>query len=91
MSDISMRERPRRVTGWALRRFQDGAVVSGGHASDMVAMNPTALALWELCDGATTVGEMVDAVYDLFGISPDQARRDVEAAVVQMRNAGVVT
>lgn len=43
-----------------------------------LTLNSTALALWELCDGSTTVTEMVNAL-DLFF---DAGRTEIDAAVL---------
>lgn len=56
-----------------------------------VRLNPTAMALWELCDGETLIEEMVVAVCDLFTIDPEQARADVETALRELRAAELVT
>ncbi len=82
--------RPRRTAVGNIHRYGQGAVVSSGRASRSVALNPTALALWELCDGNTTVREMVDAVCELFAIETERARMDVESALAQMYAAGVI-
>ena len=55
-----------------------------------VALNPTAVALWELCDGATEVAEMVEAICILFAVDPAQAQADVESALSDMAAAGVI-
>jgi hypothetical protein len=77
--------RPRRTTTLVERRSASGAVVAPG-----VRLNPTALALWELCDGETGVDEMVDAVAELFSLPSQQARSDVEAALGDMVALGVI-
>jgi len=81
---------PRRTDGADLQRFPQGAVLSPGNASEAVALNPTALALWELCDGHTTVEEMVAAICTLFAIDSARARADIETALAQMRAVGVI-
>lgn len=87
----TMSLRPRRTGPGDIHRLDRGAVVTGSRAARAVALNPTALALWELCDGDTTVGEMVDAVCELFAVDAEQARCDVESALAQMQAAGVIT
>lgn len=70
----------------------DAVVVSPGRAGNQaVRLNPTARALWELCDGATSIDEMVQAVCDLFTIDPERARTDVEAALQDLRVSGLIT
>ena len=80
--------RPRRVSDLPVERGPQGAVVVPAGAP--VALNPTALALWELCDGQTDVAEMVDAVCVLFEVEPTRARTEVEAALADMVAVGVI-
>ena len=84
--------RPLRTSAHPVERWPGGAVVVHGAAGVPVALalNPTALALWELCDGQTAVTEMVDAVCALFEVDPDRARADVESALTDMVAAGVI-
>lgn len=77
--------RPRRTADRPSVKSITGAVVEPG-----VVLNPTALALWELCDGSTAIEEMVAAVSELFAIPPPQARQDVETALRQMLQTGAI-
>jgi hypothetical protein len=54
-------------------------------------LNPTARALWELCDGTTEPREMVAAVCELFSVSYEVAASDVGAALEALTHAGLVT
>lgn len=91
MTDV-LPARPLRTSSHPVERWADGAVVVPGtpDAPVALALNPTALALWELCDGQTAVTEMVDAVCVLFAVDPVRARVDVEAALREMVSAGVI-
>ena len=51
-----------------------------GPSGDPHSVNATALALWELCDGATTPREMVNALDTFF----DAPRPEIESAVDDM-------
>jgi hypothetical protein len=53
-------------------------------------LNPTARAVWELCDGATTVDELADAVCQLFPVTRDAAVSDVVAVVSRFVSSGLV-
>lgn len=66
-------------------------VVPGKRLRDAVRLNPTAMALWELCDGNTAIDEMVLAVCALFDIEPGRARADVMAALEDLRAAGLIS
>ncbi len=53
-------------------------------------LNPSALAIWELCDGETTGAEMVEAVVELARLEPATAEADVSAALDQLFHLGLV-
>jgi hypothetical protein len=54
-------------------------------------LNPTARAVWELCDGTTTVDELADAICRVFQVPREQALADVQVVVQQLGDAGLVT
>jgi hypothetical protein len=81
--------RPRQVSP-DIAAHQGGGVFDRAGGPGQVALNRTALALWELCDGHTTVAEMVDAVCLLFDVDRERARQDVASALYSMRTAGVI-
>lgn len=54
-------------------------------------VNETALALWQLCDGATTTEEMIEGVCALFDAPREAIADDVASALDQLRQAGLVT
>jgi Coenzyme PQQ synthesis protein D (PqqD) len=80
---------PRQVTS-VIARHRNGGIIAGRGGPNQVALNRTALALWDLCDGRTTVAEMVDAVCLLFDIDRERALQDVGSALQTMRTAGVI-
>jgi hypothetical protein len=53
-------------------------------------LNPTARAVWELCDGTTTVEELIDAIRQVFSVEREVALADVTAIVRQLEKAGLV-
>lgn len=81
---------PVRARKTAILRSGDVTVIADPGRGEHVALNATALALWELCDGETTVNEMIRAVCSLFDVSMERATSDVESALEQMRQAGVI-
>lgn len=56
----------------------------------LVVINTTAQAVWELCDGTTSVPEMVQALSILFDASEQAIREDVTAALVELGRCGLV-
>jgi hypothetical protein len=53
-------------------------------------LNPTARAVWELCDGTTTVEEVVDAICRVFSVDRSVALADVTTVVGQLEAADLV-
>lgn len=74
-----------------MRLVEEGALAQIPGGQPDVLLNPTALALWELCDGETAVVEMVAAVCILFDVNVDTANRDVTAALQDMLDRGVLS
>lgn len=53
-------------------------------------LNDTALAIWDLCDGATKPEEMVEAICQLCGMHPDVVGEDVGRILAEFEEAGLV-
>lgn len=70
---------PRHKPGAWLHESPQEAVLLDGGGRRLHKLNPTALAIWELCDGETTVEEMVTALCELFAADPEVVKRDVLA------------
>ena len=54
----------------------EARLIVPGRASTYV-LNPTARAVWELCDGSTTVDELADALCQVFDVTRATAATDV--------------
>lgn len=78
---------PRHRPGAVLEQTADDIVLRLPEHRLQYALNPIAFALWELCDGETTVEEMIAAACDLFEADPDVVRRDVLTVVTQLTDA----
>jgi hypothetical protein len=78
---------PHRVAGPVTSRGTDFVV--HGSATDL-SLNSTALAIWELCDGRTTVREVIDAATTLFVGSPASIERDILATLDELEKAGLI-
>lgn len=73
-------DRPRHTPGVTLQVGPDGAQLVDPDGRKLHQLNGTALALWEVCDGETTVAEMIAAAGSLFG-SEEVLRADIERAL----------
>lgn len=84
------RRLPRRRTDVVLLDTSSRSLVVAEGQQVTHVLNPTARAIWELCDGATTVGEIADAVCTIFDVTHDEAMADVARALEQLAAAGLV-
>lgn len=84
------RRLPRRRPGVDLlsvgNRFS--LVDSSGH--ELCALNDTASALWDLCDGQTSIDEMVGAVCLACAIDAERASSDIKGALEQLTLVGAL-
>ena len=54
------------------------------------ALTPVATAIFERCDGTTTVDQIVQDIVDIFECDGDQARGDVVAFIDELRERGLL-
>jgi hypothetical protein len=79
-------------------RRPDVLLVDDGVDSVLVApdqvgthlLNPTARAIWELCDGQTGAEEMAGAICQVFAVSWDDAIADVARALETLTEVGLI-
>ena len=53
-------------------------------------LNPTARAIWELCDGDTLPAEMIEAICEAFAVSAERASADVDRTLEALIRAGLI-
>jgi PqqD family protein of HPr-rel-A system len=53
-------------------------------------LNPSALAIWEMCDGETTPTEMAEAITEVTGLDREATSADVDSALASLRQAGLL-
>jgi hypothetical protein len=82
---------PMRASGAELKRDAGRVLVRDAGRTVVLALNDTAAALWELCDGSTSIDEMVTAICDVSSIPPSRARSDVERTLARFEQAGLIT
>ena len=86
---VRLHHLPRRRTDVQLLDETDHSVLIDPDAKRYV-LNPTARAIWEMCDGTTTVDELADAICEVFDVDRQQATSDVAATVEQLTHAGLL-
>jgi hypothetical protein len=91
MTDVTLGSRPRRTAGVLVQRKRDDLAVLTRPAGGTFELNDTALALWELCDGSTTVHEMVTAAEELFAAPQVSLQCEVLAALAELAGDGLIS
>lgn len=68
----------------------DGWTVYEPASDSLHALNATARAIWDLCDGKTSAEEMAIAVSELTGLTLERAEAEVTSALEALEEAGLV-
>ena len=79
----------RRGQAW-VRRGGDDTAVFNPETGALHLLNPSALAIWELCDGATTGQEMAGAIAELTALDIEAAAADVAVALSELERQGLI-
>jgi hypothetical protein len=91
MNSTVLNKRPVRNPEVWLRKTNRETAIYDPSTEAVHLLNETALAIWELCDGETTVEEMVTAVVDLCGMHRDVVVEDVDRILTDFGAAGILT
>jgi hypothetical protein len=80
----------RRKSGFALRKVGEVNIVVplGQKVLDLngvITLNETGAFIWELLGEERSLGELVEAVSQEFDVEPDQARKDIEDFLENLR------
>jgi hypothetical protein len=81
---------PRRRAGIELQSAGTRTLLLSTQEDTVFELDPLGRALWELCDGNTSVDEMVAAVCEVFDVDEEAAGRDVWTLMIQLEEAGLV-
>lgn len=69
----------------------EGWTVYVPESDSLHALNESARAIWELCDGETTPDEMAEALADLTQLDRASATDEVAEALQSLKEAGLIT
>jgi len=85
------------MTSYPLRRGEvfreagpEGTAIYEVDSDGLHVLNASALAIWELCDGQTTIDEMATAIAELTGLEIEVAATEVAATVDILSQLGLV-
>jgi PqqD family protein of HPr-rel-A system len=82
--------RPARREGVWFRTSGDENAVFDPATGGLHLLNETARAIWELCDGQTTLEEMVVAICEVSGLHADVVTEDVRRTLVEFERLGIL-
>lgn len=83
---------PARVAGIEEQSAGDELVLYDVRAGQLHHLNPTASAVWKLCDGTATLNDIVAVIRRQFAISEsDQPASDVKALLQEWTRAGLIS
>jgi len=83
--------RPVRVTGIEEQSAGDELVLYDVSAGQLHHLNPTASAVWKLCDGTVTLNDIVAEISVQFRLSEaDEPASDVKALLQEWTRAGLI-
>jgi hypothetical protein len=68
----------------------DGTAIYEIDSDGLHVLNASALAIWELCDGQTTMDEMAVAIAEVTGLEIEVAATEVAATIEIFRQLGLV-
>lgn len=92
MSDLPVVARkPLRRSGLFLRQSGKENAVYNRRTGNVHLLNETAWAIWDLCDGATSLDEMIEAICEISSLHRDVVTEDVERIVSEFVEAGLVS
>lgn len=82
-------KKPRRAAGYQIETVDEELLLYDPEHGRILALNATGALVWQLCDGARTVGEIVGLLQEGY---PDAAGipDDVEELLGKLREAGAV-
>ena len=88
---MSNTEMPRRCERTAFRVISGEGLLMVIDRRELHRLNAVGTRVFELCDGATTIEGIVDAIVDEFEIDAATARGDVDRFVAELRAAGAIS
>ena len=83
--------RPTRIGEAWIRRDGDETAVFNRSSGHLIHLNPTALAIWEMCDGETEVVEIVDAIVELSGRPRSTVLAEVESTIKSLEELDLIS
>lgn len=81
---------PRKRSGTVVRRFGPESIVWASEGPGPIRLDPVAAILFEIADGAASVGDLVEDVHSVVGVSRSDARFHIARTVQDLALAGLL-
>jgi hypothetical protein len=91
MNTSLLQKRPLRSAEVWVRQARGENAIYDPATGSVHLLNETAQAIWDLCDGDTTVAEMVDAICTLTAMHRDIVVEDVDRVLTEFGAAGLLS
>jgi hypothetical protein len=87
---INAKTRPRRLDNLKVYSLWDEMVIYAPNQEKTFSLNPSAKAIWDLCDGKQTIAEISQSLGQYFDSSVKQLQDDVATTVLQLNGFGLL-
>ncbi len=82
--------RPRRRPGVRVGRVLDRTLLEIPGRSDTLSLNPSAAAIWELCDGKLDLADLQGRLENRFQLAPGALGGSLQSVIDQLHNVGAL-
>lgn len=89
MGEIKAQSTPRQIGGTAAEVNPTGATIRKQGDPTRFELNASAFAIWNLCDGQTTLTEMAEAIGELTGAPLDETLTEVTQTIEEFYSLGL--
>lgn len=91
MSEIKGQSTPRQVEKTSAEVRPSGAILRKQGDPALFELNASAFAIWNLCDGQTTLSEMAEAIGELTGAPLDETLTEVTRTIEEFYSLGLAS
>ncbi len=83
-------QKPRFREDIVMRQVDDDLILYDPVNDRVVLLNPSAVAVLELCDGSRSAGQIAEEIVEAIGVEIELARTNVETALHEFRTSGIL-
>lgn len=82
--------KPKRLPGLRVKEVEEEILIFKPETGEAFLLNPTASAIFELCDGERTVSSIISTILSLVEADPEKVQADVMKALEEMEQKGLI-